>query len=91
MQTFRKLKAAVDRLNNADPNPDLASHHGAGAPVAPAVNPSLPFRAQGRVNQIRRLEVNYQSKQPCRFNSCSTTSPKQAGGSLTPGGFKPLR
>lgn len=65
MQTFRKLKAAVDRLNNADPNPDLASHHGAGAPVAPAVNPSLVMNARDRLclhsGALYKLCVTYMS------------------------------
>lgn len=65
MQTFCKRKAAVDRLNNADPNLDLASRHGAGAHVAPAVNPSLVMNARDKnclhSGALYKLCVTYMS------------------------------
>lgn len=65
MQSLCKRKSAVDRLNNADPNPDLASRHGAVAPVAPAVNPSLVMNSWDRLSlhngALHKLGVTYMS------------------------------
>lgn len=61
----------MDRLNNADPNPDLASRHGAVAPVAPEVNPSLVMTSRDRLclhnGALRKLCVTYMSVIPSRI------------------------